>query len=102
MWVKIPEQSASWSLGILQLVYVACDLKCVVQRHEKCVCVLQDVYPLTLALEKEGPKGVDLQKLQLAAQMQLAGRSAGPPVPPGSPSRTKAGKAHLLRTWRQE
>lgn len=63
---------------------------------------LQDLYPLTDALEKEGPEGADLQKLQLAAHMQLASRLIGPSVPPRSPSRTKAGKARPLRVWRQE
>ena len=63
---------------------------------------MQDLYPLTVALEKEGAEGVDLQKLQLAAHMQLADRPAGPPLPPGSLLRSKAGKARLLRKWRQE
>ncbi|KAL3152038.1 hypothetical protein ABBQ32_001153 [Trebouxia sp. C0010 RCD-2024] len=61
-----------------------------------------DLYPLTVALEKEGAEGVHLHTLQLPAHVQLADRPAGPHLPPGPPSRTKAGKPCLLRTWRQE
>ncbi|KAL3142783.1 hypothetical protein ABBQ38_003083 [Trebouxia sp. C0009 RCD-2024] len=59
-----------------------------------------DLYPLTVALEKEGAEGVHLQGLRLPAHLQLADRPAGPPLPPGPPLRTKAGKPR--RTWRQE
>ncbi|DBA81920.1 hypothetical protein WJX77_005993 [Trebouxia sp. C0004] len=61
-----------------------------------------DLYPLTLALEKEGGEGADLHKLQMATSVQLELRATGPPLPQGSPSRTKAGKPRPRRRWQQE
>ena len=61
---------------------------------------LQALYPLTLALEKEGAEGAELQKLQLVAQ--IAGRAAVLSPPQGSPARSKAGKARPQRRWHQE
>ncbi|KAL0026402.1 hypothetical protein WJX79_006769 [Trebouxia sp. C0005] len=61
-----------------------------------------DLYPLTLALEKEGGGGADLHTLQMATTVQLDLRATNPPLPQGSPSRTKAGKPRPRRRWQQE
>ena len=60
--------------------------------------VLQDLYPLTLALEKEGAAGAELQKLQLAQHMQLMSRAADPPMP----QKSKASRTRPQRRWHQE
>lgn len=99
------DESGHKDTRALQSLHVACvAVFSFVNQGPPCsateVFVLQELYPLTLALEKEGAEGADLQQLQLAAHMQLVSRSACPSVPPGS--RTKAGRTRPLRTWRQE
>lgn len=64
---------------------------------------VQELYPLTRALEKTGSQGADLQDLQAAAEL-LKVSSPSPSVQRRSPvqPRSKPSKAPPHRRWQHE